>query len=122
MSEISKANLIFLLTLILFSYVWVRFSSALTFMLFRPLFDRLKRRRKLSTAGIFRLGLFFQTTLLLMAYAAFLISLPLILDILYPLSDSIPQGFIGLSLIVFFCANWLMGIQRWNADIDQIQL
>jgi hypothetical protein len=120
MNDVALSNLGFILVLLAFSFLWLRFSSGLTLRLFRPLYQRLKARKKISTLGLFRLGLYFQTTLLLMAYALFLVLLPWLIEILYPEAAATPQSFIALSLILFFCLNWLLGVKRWDAEMDRV--
>jgi hypothetical protein len=118
-SQQSKSNLGFILILILFSYFWVRFSSGVTLKLFRPMYQSLKSRKKISVDALFKLGLFFQTTILLMAYAVFLILIPQILDLLYPSEVQPPTSMIAFSIVVFFCLNWIVGLRRWDMEIEK---
>ncbi len=113
------SNLGFILILILFSYFWLRFSSGLTLKLFRPIYLRLKKRKKISLAGLFKLGLFFQTTILLMSYAIFLILIPQILDLLYPDQLQAPTSMIAFSIVIFFCLNWIVGLRQWDTEIEK---
>jgi O-antigen/teichoic acid export membrane protein len=119
MNSAALPNLGFILILVLFSFFWLVFSSRVTLALFRPVYRRLKVRKKINVDGLFKLGLYFQTTVLLISYAIFLILIPRILDLLYPPAVNPPVSMIALAIILFFCLNWVMGLRRWDQEIDR---